>query len=81
LPPAVTASSGRDGGSVINLSAFIREAAKTSNDADQVVIIALDRIDEIHKYDRTLVEQLPAKGNDIAIQAILSPFNRGRSTS
>jgi hypothetical protein len=57
LEPAVPTGGVRHRDIVIELSAFIRAAAKIFSDRNDVVIIALDRIDEIHKYDRTLQEK------------------------
>jgi hypothetical protein len=57
LEPAVVASERGLRGAIIDLLGFVREAAVIFNNAGQAVIIALDRIDEIHKYDRALQEK------------------------
>ena len=57
IEPAAMPNKGRQGGAIIDLSAFIRDAAKIFKESNQSVIIALDQIDEIHKYDRALQEK------------------------
>jgi hypothetical protein len=39
-------------GAEIDLSGFIRDAANSLRKANQLGLVAIDRIDEIHKYDR-----------------------------
>lgn len=57
IEPATLTNKEGLGGAVIDLSAFIRDAAKTFKESNQSMIIALDRVDEIHKYDRGTQEK------------------------
>jgi GTPase SAR1 family protein len=50
-------SSGKGHGNPIDLLSFIKSTADELREAQRSVAIAIDRIDEIHKYDRSLQEK------------------------